>query len=181
MTSWIIDERHSGIHFKVRHLMVGRVHGQFRRFSVDLAIDEAELARSTIAVDVDVASVDTGNPARDQELRGARFFVADQFPAMTFRSRRVEARGEKCQVTGNLTIRGVTREVVLDAELAGFVKDPWGKRRAGFTACGSLLRSQFGMEWNQLLEAGGVVVGDRIDLEIEIEATEAQAQRAAAV
>jgi polyisoprenoid-binding protein YceI len=178
--AWTIDERHSGVLFSAKHLMVGRVHGQFKRFTAELKLDEGDLTRSSVSVDIDVASIDTGNPMRDTELRSEKFFVAEQFPSMTFKSRRVEQTGgEMCRIVGDLTIRGVSREVVLETELGGFVIDPWGNRRAGFTARASILRSQFGMEWNQLLEAGGVVVSDKISIEIEIEATTAGAQRKA--
>ena len=169
--TWKIDEAHSGIHFTVRHMVVAKVHGQFRRWSAELPIDEADPTRSSATVTIEAGSVDTGNPQRDGHLRSPDFFDAEKFPSITFKSRRIEPAGqERYRVTGDLTIRDATREVAVDVELGGFVKDPWGGRRVGFTATASILRSDFGIVWNQLLEAGGVAVSDRVDLRVEVEA-----------
>ena len=179
--SWKVDDVHSGVHFTVKHLVVATVRGQFRRFGAELAIDDADLTQSSVLVTIDAASVDTGNPQRDADLRSANFLAAEQYPTLTFRSRKVErAANDEYRVTGDLTIRDVTREVVLDAELGGFVVDPWGNRRAGFTARTSIQRSAFGMVWNQILEMGGAMVADRIDIAIDIEAVAQAAARAAA-
>ena len=179
--AWKIDESHSGIHFAVRHMVIAKVHGQFRRWSADLAIDEADLARSSVAVTIEAASIDTGNAQRDGHLRSPDFFDADRFPALTFRSRRIEPAGKDVyRVVGDLTIRDVTREVTLDTELGGFVNGGEGARLAGFAAKTSIQRSDFGIVWNQVLEAGGLAVSDRVDIEIEIEAVAQAARQAVA-
>ena len=178
--SWKIDDVHSGIHFTVKHLVVATVRGQFRRFGAELAIDPADLTRSSVVVTIDAASIDTGTAQRDGDLRSANFLDADKFSSLTFRSRKIElAANDGYRIVGDLTIRGVTREVALDTQFGGFVVDPWGNRRAGFTARASIQRSDFGMVWNQALEAGGVVVSDRVDIAIEVEAL-SQASRAVA-
>jgi len=176
--TWKIDSAHSDVHFAVRHFVVAKVRGQFRRWSAELAIDEMDLTASSVVVTIEAGSVDTGNAQRDADLGSSNFFDAEKFPTLTFRSRRIERAGKDAyRMTGDLTIRGVTKEVTLDAELGGFVNDPWGARRAGFTATTSIRRSDYGMVWNQALEAGGVAVSDRVDIGIEIEAV-AQAPQA---
>jgi polyisoprenoid-binding protein YceI len=173
---WKIDEVHSGIHFMVKHLVVSTVRGQFRRFGAELALDEADLTKSSVVVTIETGSVDTGNPQRDADLRSPNFFDAETSPTATFRSRRIErAAHDGYRVSGDLTIRGVTREVTLDAQFGGFVVDPWGGRRVGFTAQTSIRRSDFGIVWNQVLDKGAVVVSDRVDIAIDVEAV-AQAQ-----
>jgi polyisoprenoid-binding protein YceI len=180
MGNWKIDEVHSGIHFSARHLVVAKVGGQFRRWNAELIADEADLTKSSVTVTIEVASLDTGNPQRDANLRSPNFFDVDKFPALTFRSRRIERTSKDTyRMVGDLTIRDVTKEITLETEHGGFVQDPWGGRRAGFTARGSINRSDFGMQWNQVLEAGGVAISDRVDIAIEIEAV-AQAPRAVA-
>jgi polyisoprenoid-binding protein YceI len=178
---WKIDEAHSGMHFTVRHLVVANVHGQFRRWSAELAIEETDLTRSSIAITIDAASVETGNSERDADLRSPNFFDAERFPALTFRSRRVERAGnDTYRVVGDLTIRDITREVTVETAFGGFITDPWGGRRAGFTARASIQRSDFGMRWNEVLEAGGVVLSDRVDIGFDIEAVAQAAQQAVA-
>jgi polyisoprenoid-binding protein YceI len=180
-STWSIDPVHSGVHFHVRHLIVAKVHGQFRRWSGELAIDEADLTRSSVSVTIHPASIDTGNANRDADLRSANFFDADRFPLVTFVSSRVERVGDEAyRVYGDLTIRDVTRKVVLDTVHGGFVTDPWGGRRTGFGARTSILRSDFGIVWNEILEAGGVALGDRVEIGIEIEAVAQAAETGAA-
>jgi polyisoprenoid-binding protein YceI len=178
---WKIDEMHSAIGFSVRHLVVGRVRGQFRSWTAELAIDESDLTRSSVNVSIEMASVDTGNPHRDAELVAGNFFDATKFPAMTFRSRRVERSSEnEYRVVGELTIRGVTKDVTLSADLGGFVVDHRGSRRIGMSATARVKRSEFGMVWNQVLEAGGVAIGDEVDIGIDIEAVAPSSLRASA-
>jgi polyisoprenoid-binding protein YceI len=178
---WKIDDVHSGIHFMVKHLVVATARGQFRRFGAELALDESDLTKSSVFVSIEAASVDTGNPQRDADLRSPNFLDAEAFPAMTFQSRKIERAGDdNYRVTGDLTIRGVTREVTLDAQMGGFVTDPWGAHRAGFTARTSIRRSEFGMTWNQLLDKGGVMVADRVDIAIDVEAVAQAPARAVA-
>lgn len=166
-----IDVAHSGIHFRVRHMVVARVHGRFARWSGTIRLDEENPVRSSVAVHIEAASIDTGVADRDAHLRSADFLHAEQFPEIVFESKRIETvDAAHLQIIGNLTLRDVTREVVLDVEREGSVKDPVGHLRVGFSAAGSLDRRDFGLLWNQVLEQGGVLVGDRVDFEIEVEA-----------
>lgn len=177
---WKIDEGHSGIRFTAKHLVVATVHGQFRRFGGELSLDEADPMKSAVSANIETASVDTGNPPRDADLRSPNFFDSEKFPTATFRSRRVERTADGAyRVVGDLTIRNVSKEVTLDAQVGGFVTDPWGMRRVAVTARTSIQRSDFGMVWNQLLETGGVAVSDRIEIALEVEAV-AQAAQAVA-
>jgi polyisoprenoid-binding protein YceI len=167
---WDIDVSHSAIHFHVRHMVISKVHGRFARWSGRIELDERDLARSSVDVTVDTASIDTQVADRDAHLRSAEFLDVARYPEMTFRSKRIEAAGGGYRVTGDLSLHGVTREVVLEAEFAGFGKDPWGNQRAGFSAKGSLDRRDFGLVWNAALETGGVLVGEKVEISIEVEA-----------
>ncbi len=170
-TLWTIDHSHSGIHFTVRHLMVSKVRGQFASWTGTLALDDDDLTKSYVEVAIDAASVDTKEPKRDDHLRSADFFEVERFPQLIFRSTNIERTGDdKLAVTGNLTIRDVTRTVVLDVEGGDRVKDPWGGTRTGFSGHLTISRKDFGLTWNALLEAGGVAVGDKIEIGLEIEA-----------
>jgi polyisoprenoid-binding protein YceI len=167
---WKIDQAHSSIHFSVRHLMVARVHGQFRRFGGELALNESDITRSSVRLHIDLEGVDTGNADRDASLRSERFFDAARFPVLSFNSREVERSGESMyRVVGDLTVRDVTRPVVLEIEHGGFITDLRGARRAGFSVRTSVQRSEFGMVWNQTLEAGGVAISDRVDIHADVE------------
>src|SRR5262245_25930010 len=180
INNWNIDPAHSGINFSVRHMVVSKVRGRFTRFSGTLAIDDADLARSTVEATIDAASIDTGTAQRDAHLRSPDFLDVERFPEIRFRSTRIHKLGDDLyHVAGDLTIRGVTRQLVLDVELGGRAKDPWGNERIGFTASTSLDRKEFGLTWNQALEAGGLLVGDRVDIELEVEAVRAAAAQAA--
>jgi polyisoprenoid-binding protein YceI len=176
-----IDEAHSSLRFSARHLLVAIVGGHFRRWNAELKLDETDMTKSSVVVTVEAASLDTGNPQRDGHLRSADFFHAEKFPVLTFRSRRIErASKDTYRLIGDLTIRGVTREVTFETQHGGFIKDPYGMHRVGFAAQGSVLRSDFGMQWNQVLEAGGVTVSDRIEIAIDIEAVAQMSQKAVA-
>lgn len=168
---WTIDPTHSGIHFSVRHLVIAKVRGQFTRWTGEISVPEGDFGRATVDVTVDAASIETGVADRDAHLRSADFFDVAQFPEITFAGTRFEAQGDNnaCLV-GTLTIKGVSREVVLQVEQLGQAKDPWGNQRAAFAAKTSLDRRDFGLTWNQALETGGLVVGERVDLEFEIQA-----------
>ena len=175
LVQWDFDSAHSSIDFTVRHMLVSKVRGRFTKWSGKLAIDERDLSRSRVDIEIDVASVDTHEPQRDAHLRSNDFFAADQHPRITFTSKRVEAKGpDHIAVTGDLTIRGTTREVVLDVERGGVVaRDPWGKKRAGFTATATIDRKEFGVSFNQVLDQGGLALGEKVNISIEIEATTA--------
>ena len=167
--TWTIDASHSSVEFAVRHMMVSKVKGRFATFAGTITIDDDPL-QSHVEATIDVASVDTHDKGRDDHLRSADFFDAATYPQMTFASTGVRpARGDYV-LTGDLTIRGVTRPVELALELNGVNPDPWGGLRAGFTAETEINRKDFGLTWNAAIETGGVVVGDRIKIQLEIEA-----------
>jgi len=171
LPGWGIDLAHSSVGFTVRHLVVSKVRGKFTRWSGTIRMDEHDLARTEVDVTIETASVDTGVEQRDNHLRSPDFFDVANHPAMTFRSTRVEKTADGAlRLFGNLTLHGVTKPVVLDVEYAGSQKDPWGGLRAGFSARTSLDRREFGLTYNQVLETGGVVVGEKVEVDIEIEA-----------
>jgi polyisoprenoid-binding protein YceI len=177
---WEIDSSHSGIQFTVRHLVIAKVRGQFSRWTGTVTAPDGDFARASLDVVIDAASIDTGVADRDAHLRSADFFDAEGYPEITFKSADVtRAASDRLRVAGALTIKGVTRDVVLDVEQLGLAKDPWGNERAAFSATTSIDRREFGLTWNQVLETGGVMVGDRIDIAIEIEAVRQAATQAA--
>jgi polyisoprenoid-binding protein YceI len=179
-TTWNIDASHSTVGFAIRHMVFSKVRGRFSTYTGALHLED-DLARSSVEVAIDAASIDTGTAQRDTHLRSPDFFDVENFPQLRFRSTKVEDAGDgRLRVTGELTIRDVTREVVLEAESAGRGKDPWGNERIGFVARTSIDRKDFGLSWNQLLEAGGVLVGDRVDIELDVQAVQAAAKDVAA-
>jgi polyisoprenoid-binding protein YceI len=179
-TKWNIDLSHSGINFAIRHMVVAKVRGRFAKFSGALDLDDDDLARSVVEVTIDASSIDTGTAQRDAHLRSPDFFDVEKFPELRFRSTRIEKLDDdRFRVAGDLTIRDTTREVVLDCEAGGRAKDPWGNERVGFVARTTLDRKDFGLKWNQALEAGGVLVGDRVDIELDVQGVRAEAVQAA--
>jgi len=169
---WQIDPAHTGVEFAVKHMMISTVKGRFGDVSGTITLDEADLSGSSVEVDIDVASIDTRQADRDAHLRSADFFDVENHPKITYRSRRVEVVGEnRFRVIGDLTIRGETREVVLDATFEGRGKDPWGNEKAGFTAQAVIDRRDFGLTWNAALETGGILVGNEVKINLEIQAT----------
>jgi polyisoprenoid-binding protein YceI len=177
-----MEHRHQpfGINFSVRHMVFAKVRGRFAAWNGTLQLHQEDLTRSSVEVEIDAASIDTGVPDRDNHLRSADFLGVEHFPKLVFKSKQVQQVGsDRYRVEGALTIRDVTRDVVLDVEYSGQVKDPWGNQRAAFTAKTSLDRGEFGLTWNQLLEAGGVLVGERVDIELEVQAVQASDSRAA--
>ena len=178
--SWNIDATHSGINFSIRHMVVSKVRGRFAKYSGALTLDDGDLTRSVVEATIDAASIDTGTPQRDAHLRSPDFFDVERFPELRFRSTRVEKLDDvRYRVVGDLTIRDVTREISLDVEYGGQAKDPWGNERVGFVAKAAFDRKDFGLQWNQVLEAGGVLVGDRVDIELEVQGVRAAAAKAA--
>jgi len=175
---WEIDSSHSSVHFSVRHLVIAKVRGVFARWSGSVNVPDGDFSKATVDVTIDASSIDTGVAQRDAHLKSADFFDVAEFPELRFAGKRVQPRsGTEVQVVGDLTIRGITREVVLRVEQHGQAKDPWGNVRAAFTAKTSIDRKDFGLTWNQALETGGVMVGDRVEIEAEIEAVkQAEAQ-----
>jgi polyisoprenoid-binding protein YceI len=169
-TEWEIDSAHTAAHFSVKHLMVSTVRGQFRKVTGRAWLDERQLTRSRIDVEIDAASLETGEPKRDAHLRSADFFDVEKFPKLTFRSTRIEGKGEEFAVTGDLTMHGATRQVTLTVEsLSPAMKDPYGRMVRGVSAVGKLNRKDWGLGWNAALETGGVLVGDEVKLQIDAE------------
>ena len=178
--TWQIDSAHSGIHFSVRHLVIAKVRGQFNRWTGALTAPDGDFTKGTVEVTIDASSIDTGVADRDMHLKSADFLDVATHPEITFHGRRIEPKGDdRFALTGELTIRGTTHEVVLDVESAGQTNDPWGNVRAAFSAKVAIDRKDFGLTWNQALEAGGVMVGDKVEIEVEIEAVRQEASAAA--
>ncbi len=167
---WDIDVGHSAIHFWVRHMVISKVHGRFARGSGTIELDAQDLTRSSVDVRIDAASIDTQVADRDAHLRSPDFLDVAKHPEITFRSKRIEKTGDGYRVVGDLGLHGVVREVTLEAEFAGTGTDPWGNERAGFSAKAALDRREFGLTWNAALEAGGVLVGENVEIRIELEA-----------
>lgn len=177
---WEIDGSHSGIYFSVRHLVIAKVRGQFTRWSGALLVPDGDLARASVEAVIDATSIETGVADRDAHLRSADFFDAAQYPEIVFRASQFEPQGDRDgRLVGSLTIKGVTRPVVLTVERHGQARDPWGNERAAFSAKTAIDRKDFGLTWNRALETGGVMVGERVDLEIEIEAVRQAATKVA--
>jgi polyisoprenoid-binding protein YceI len=170
-TQWQIDPAHSAAHFSVRHLMISNVRGEFTKLSGSAVLNPADPSKSTVEVIIQAASINTREPQRDEHLRSADFLDVANYPTITFKSKRNEAvELEYFKLTGDLTIRGVTKEVTLDVEgPTPPVKDPWGNVRAGATASTKINRKDFGLVWNALVEGGGVMVGDEVKITIEAE------------
>ena len=175
-TTWNIDPDHSNIGFKVRHLMVSNVKGSFEKHNGVVDINDKDITKSKVDVTIDTASINTNVKKRDDHLRSPDFFDVAKYPVMTFVSKKVAKAGnDKLKVTGDLTLHGVTKEVVLDVEgPSKESKDPWGAIRRGATANTTINRKDFGLVWNKMLETGGVAVGEDVTITLEIEMIKAQ-------
>lgn len=169
-----VDQVHSQIQFTVDHLMIFKVSGFFNEFQGEIEADAADRALQSARATIQVASIDTREPKRDDHLRSADFFDVANHPVMTFVSKKVEGSGDNIKVLGDLTIRGTTREVVLTGSFRGANTDPWGNVRAGFSASGTIDRRDFGLTWNKALETGGVVVGNEVVISLEVQAIKAE-------
>lgn len=165
--TWKLDLAHSGLSFTVKHLMISKVRGTFEHFDVTVVTADNP-ADSTIEATIDVASVDTRNEARDQHLRTSDFFLVDEHPTATFRSTAIERDGDRFTITGDLTLRGVTKPIVLRGEFGGTVTDGYGQTKAAAVASATINRHDFGVSWNAALEAGGMTLGDDVTLDLEI-------------
>jgi polyisoprenoid-binding protein YceI len=168
---WNIDADHSSVGFKVRHMMISNVKGDFGKVSGVVDIDDKDLTKSKVEVSIETASISTGVAKRDEHLKGADFFDVAKYPAMTFVSQKVKKAGNgKLKVTGLLTLHGITKEVVLDVEgPTNASKDPWGNIKRGATATAKINRKDYGLTYNAALESGGVLVGEEITIALEIE------------
>src|SRR3954467_7601824 len=167
-STWQLDASHSSIGFAVKHLMIATVKGSFGGYDASFAGKESDLQKATVSVSIDAKTINTGNEQRDGHLRSGDFFETDKYPTITFTGKRIDGNpfGD-FKIIGDLTMHGVTKEVVLDATFEGRAKDPWGNSRLGYTASGKLRRSDFGLSWNQALETGGVVVSDEVKISVE--------------
>ncbi len=171
-SKWAVDTAHSSIDFTIRHMMIAKVKGTFHTFEAEIEADPEDLTTADVQFTVDVSSIDTRNSDRDAHLRSADFFDAEQHPKITFRSTRIVKTGDgEYDVTGDLTIRGVTRPETFSVTFEGSGKDPWGNEKVGFSAEGTIKRSDYGLTWNAALETGGVLIGDEVKVFLEIEAS----------
>jgi len=161
-TKWTLDPTHSELQFKVKHLMITTVTGTLKSFSAELSSEGEDFSTASISFKGDISSLDTGNTDRDNHLRSADFFDAENFPTIDFTSTQVEKDGSDYTVKGDLTIKGVTKPVKLTAEFGGIATDPWGNTKAGFTLSGKINRTDFGLTWNAALETGGVMVSEEV-------------------
>jgi polyisoprenoid-binding protein YceI len=170
-SDWKIDPAHSSAQFSVRHMAISTVRGAFSKVTGAIVLDDKDITKSTVDVTIDVTTVDTREPGRDNDLRSDHFFDVAHFPTMTFKSKKVERLAPgKLKVTGDLTIRGTTKEVALEVEgPTAPVKDPWGNQRAAVSASAKINRQDFGVKWNATMDNGGLVVGDDVNITIDVE------------
>jgi polyisoprenoid-binding protein YceI len=167
--TWSIDPAHTDVSFTVRHMMVSKVRGRFGTFSGTIVTAENPL-ESSVTAEIELASIDTNNTQRDDHIRSADFFEVEKFPTMTYKSTSVAPAGDDFVLDGELSLKGITKNVPLKLELNGFTTDPYGGQRAGFSATGEISRSAFGVDISMPMDGGGVVVGDKIQIHLEIEA-----------
>jgi polyisoprenoid-binding protein YceI len=166
---WTIDPTHTQVGFTVPHMVVSEVDGSFRQFSGKVLLDEKDLTKSKVELTVQVASIDTGVADRDKHLRSGDFFEADKHPTITFKSTKITKAGKGFKITGDMTIRGVTKSVTLDATLSEAVTSPWGKQVRGAKITGKLNRLDYGVSWNKALDKGGIAVGNEVTIEVKTE------------
>lgn len=172
-SKWTLDPTHSQIEFTVRHMMFAKVKGAFNTFNAEIEADPEDLTDASVTFTIDAASVDTNNEDRDNHLRSGDFFDVENHPNLVFAAKKIVKTGEgEYDVTGDMTIRGVTREETFKVTYNGSGKDPWGNVKAGFSAEGSINRSDYGLTWNAALETGGVLVGDEIKIAMDIQAAQ---------
>ena len=169
-TAWKLDPAHSAVEFSAKHLMISTVKGRITDIEGTIYTDEKDPSNSSVEVALKAVSLDTRTEQRDQHLRSADFLHVEKFPEISFKSTRIEGDKEAFKLTGDLTIRDVTKPITLAVQFEGRTKDPWGGERVGFSATGKLDRREFGLTWNQALETGGVVVGNDIKINLEVEA-----------
>lgn len=171
-----VDPAHSSITFTVKHMMISKVRGEFKEFNVKANGEPNDLANASVKVTIQAASIDTNNTDRDNHLRSGDFFNAEEHPHLVFHSTSFRSKGDgEFELTGDLTIRGTTREETFEVEYEGSAKDPWGNTKHAFSGEGSLNREDYGLTWNQALEAGGVLVDKKVKFEFELQFTESEA------
>jgi polyisoprenoid-binding protein YceI len=169
-TIYTLDRTHTTVEFVVRHLMITKVRGRFAAFNGQIELAPGSDLPGTITATIDAGSIDTGEEQRDAHLRSADFFEVEKYPELMFESERIDGTPERFTVDGKLTIHGVTRDVTLSGSFEGRATDPWGGVRVGYAAHGTINRKDFGLTWNTALETGGVVVGDEVRIELNVEA-----------
>ena len=169
-TTWTIDPSHTTVEFVAKHMMITTVKGRFAELAGTIVADEADIADSSVEVTFQAASIDSRSEQRDGHLRSPDFLDVERYPEVTFRSTEIRGTKESFKVTGDLTIRGVTRPITLDATFEGEGKDPWGGTRASFSAHGKFDRRDFGLTWNVALETGGILVSNEVKINIEAQA-----------
>lgn len=169
-TKWNIDPLHSGANFTIKHMMIAKVHGGFEKLSGTLALDSSDITKSSIEAVIDATSINTREAQRDTHLKSADFFDVEKYPTLNFKSTKVEKDGDDLKVTGDLTIHGITKEVVLAVEgPTAEMKDPYGNIKIGISATTKIKRKDFGLTWNAALEAGGVLVGDDVTISLDVQ------------
>lgn len=167
-TVWNSDSQHSSAEFSVRHMMVSTVKGRFSDIQISYVGDPEDFTKGSAYVEIDTSSVQTFDKKRDEHLRSDDFFNSGRFPKIVFRSNGIERNGgNHFKVTGDITIRNITKEITVDVEYTGKIKDPWGNERIGLSATGEIIREDFGLRWNTMLEAGGVLVGSRVRMQVD--------------
>ncbi len=169
-TSYSIDPAHTTAEFIVRHLMITKVRGRFGAVSGSIELEAGRAVPTSVQATIDATSIDTREPQRDTHLKSPDFFEVEKYPTLEFASTRIEGEGGSFTIHGDLTIHGVTREVALKAEFEGRTADPWGGQRIGYSASATINRKDFGLAWNAALETGGVMVGDEVRIELEVQA-----------
>ncbi|KOP82535.1 YceI family protein [Cytobacillus solani] len=173
-TKWAIDPVHSSVDFSIKHMMIANVKGTFNKFDAVIEANPADLTSANIEFTVDLASIDTRNEDRDNHLRSGDFFDVENHPSMTFKATKIVNNGDnEYDLTGNLTLHGVTKSETFTVTYEGSGKDPWGNEKAGFTVEGSVKRSDYGLTWNSALETGGVLVGDKVKISLDVQAAKA--------
>lgn len=169
-TKWIQDASHSTVGFTVKHMLVSSVRGNFKDYKITVLSDKEDFSDAKIEVVINTSSVNTDNGDRDNHLRSDDFFNAEKYPTMVFKGKSMKKVGKnKYKLTGDLTIRDVTKTVTLDVEFGGKVKDPWGNTKTGFTIAGDINRFDYGLKWSKAVEAGGLVVGDNVHISCDVE------------
>jgi len=168
-TKWAIDPTHSEIGFKVKHMMFTNVSGSFKTYDATITTEDDTFENANIEFSADINSINTNNADRDNHLKSGDFFDADNHPKLTFKATSFTKKGDDYELTGDLSLRGATKSVKLDAEFSGLMKDPWGNTKAGLNLFGKINRKDWGLNWNSALEAGGVLVGEEVKLNIELQ------------
>ncbi|HGY54992.1 MAG TPA: polyisoprenoid-binding protein [Caldithrix abyssi] len=174
-TRWVIDKAHTNILFTISHMVISDVSGQFHDYEAEILADKPDFSDLKINISIDVKSIDTDNAKRDDHLRSADFFDVAKYPEMTFISKTMKKTGDKTyQLTGDFTMHGITKEITLDVKYSGTITDPWGNTRAGFKLTGSLNRGDFGLKYNSVMDNGGLLIGEEVNIICNVEIVKAK-------